>query len=194
MKTQTKLVSLIVVSSALLSAAWAAPKDLSWQPNKALLNQLAPVTAAGQYRIQPPKGYVLQTRPGPSGSAAQAWVGAPRTDGTRSYIMLTTLVPPAGEETKYTLSQVSDKLLAGVQGRRKDWKQAPSESGTVNGMTFVRTYWRATDTATGAAMHGFSYVGQDGKGFVQISSQDVEPHSKTTLQLTEASALTFKKP
>lgn len=186
------LLSAALLSAALLSAAWAAPK-VTWSANKPLRGQLAQATVIGPYQIQPPKGYTLQSQPGPGDSMARAWVGVPRADGTRPYIMLGTITPPASEAGKYTLSQVSAKLLAGVQGRRKEWTQKPPERGTVNGITFVRTYWRGVDTVTGLTMHGFSYVAQDRSVFLQLSSQDVEPYHKTALALTEASALTFKK-
>ena len=197
MKIRTGLTGLKVVVSALLSvallsAAGAAPK-VTWFANKALIGQLAPANVTGPYQIQPPKGYTLHSQPGPGGSMAQAWVGTSRADGTRPYIMLGIVTPPVGEAGKYTLSQVSAKLLAGVQRRRKEWTQKPVEMGTVNGITFVRTYWRGVDTETGLTMHGFSYVAQDGNVFLQLSSQDVEPYYKTALALTEASALTFKK-
>jgi hypothetical protein len=108
-------------------------------------------------------------------------------------IMLVFLTPPAGEENKYTLDQVSAKMLAGVQRNRINWKQSPSETGTVNGITFLRTYWRGDDAATGLPMRGISYVAQEGKGFLQLASQDVEPYAKTSLLLAETSVLTLKR-
>lgn len=192
MKWRVGLVSLIVCWNIALSAAWSVPKAV-WSPNKAMIGQLAPASIIGAYKLQPPKGYVLQTLSGPGGATAQSWAGTLRPDGTRPFLMLTIFTPPTGEENKYTLAQVAAKMLGGIERRRKNWKQSPSENGTINGLTFVRTYWRGTDTVTGLAMHGFSYVAQDGKGFLQLSSQDVEPYTKTSLLLTEAAALTFRK-
>ena len=191
MRRRTGSVGVTVVSSMALSSVWAAQQAV-WSPDKALAGQLAAPTVAGAYQIQPPKGYVMQTGT-PPGGTAQAWVGAPRADGTRPYIMLAVMIPPADEKIVHTLDQVFAGVLAGVQKRRKDWKQTPSATGTVNGLTFVRTYWQGTDTATGLAMRGFSYAAQDGKRFVLLSSQDMEPYTKTALLLAEASALTFRK-
>lgn len=181
--------------SFVAALAWATlpPTAAAWPPSKALVSQLAPAAVAGAYQIQPPKGDTRENQAGPDGSAIAAWAGPPRADGTRPYVMLLMMSPPAGEGNKYTLVQVAAKLLAGVQRRRKDWKQTPPETGTVNGLTFVCTRWSGKDAVTGRAMQGFSDVAHDGKSFIQLSSRDADPHSKTSLPLAEASALTFKK-
>ena len=193
MRSRFAVISVASAACTIASAVWAVAPPAPWTPDATIVQRLAPVVTTGPYQIQPPQRYVLQTRPGPSGSISQAWVGPAREDGTRCYIMLVTMTPPADGTTTYTLDQVAAKMLAGIQKRRTDWKQTTPETGTVNGMTFVRTYWRGKEATSGVPMYGFSYVAQDGKGFVQLSSQDVEAYWKDTMPSAEASVLTFRK-
>jgi len=190
MKSQLRLAGTIVVAMVTVSGVCAAPK--AWVPNRTLQAKLAAVQRAGAFELQPPADYELQTHPAPHGAALEAWVSAPRPDGTRCYLMLLTLHGPAGGK-KYKLQEVENKMLAGVRRRRSSWKQSPSESGTINGVSFIRTYWKGADAQTGQMMHGFSYVARDGSGFLQLSSQDVEPYNTETLPLMEASALTVRR-
>jgi len=189
-----------VIGVALTAPVGAAPTDKPvakppvWTPDRSVHDRLAAPVRFGAYQIQPPKDYVAQSQPGPEGSTATAWVGAQRTDGTRPYVTVMLLAPPPGEAGAYTPDQVLIKLTDAIARRRTNWKQTPTESGTVNGHVFVRTRWEGTDPATNRRMHGFNYVARSGTTFVQISSQDVEPYDRAALPLAEASALTFRKP
>lgn len=112
-------------------------------PIKAILTQLAPVVTIDKYQIQPPLHYELHTQQGPARSfrtSADAWVGPARANGTHPYVMIGFLTPPVTEVNKYTLNQVFVKMIAGVERRRRNWKQSPFEQGHINGMTFLRTY------------------------------------------------------
>jgi hypothetical protein len=173
----------------------AAPAKLPvWSPAKALSAQLMPAVTIDKYQIQPPKGYVpLPSKSGPNGSTANAWGGLIRADGTRPYLMVFQFSVPAEEGNKYTLQQISAKMLASVEQRRKNWNQSTPEQGTINGITFIRTYWQGTDVTNGRPMHGFNYLGKDGDTLLQLSSQDLNQHQKIALPVAEASALTFKK-
>jgi hypothetical protein len=108
--------------------------------------------------------------------------------------MLIIAAPPPGEGNPYTLDQVLAKLLAGIERRRKNWKQSKTEQGTINSVKFARAYWQGTDIETGRPMHGFNYVAMDGDKVIQLSSQDVAPHHRGALELAETAVLTFKKP
>ena len=194
MKFQRIWAGLMAAIGVGTAACWAAPAGTAaWSSDKALSGKLAPAAIVGKYQIQPPQGYALQTKRGPVGSDAYAWVGTTRVDGTRPYLMLGLFTPPAGEANKYTLKEACAKMLAGVERRRKDWKQSPMEQGSVNGMTFERVYWQGVDTATEQPMSGFLYVAKDGNAILQIASQDVAAHTKNALPLAEAAALTFRK-
>lgn len=194
MRLQTKLVSAVIFCGMLMPLCSAAPApSTKWVPDRAHLAKLAPAARISSYLIQPPRGYTFNTRPGPGGTYADAWVGPTHADGTRSYLMVVFLVPSAGDRQNDTLAQGSAKMLAGVQRRRKNWKQSPTQRGSVHGITFLRTYWQGTDIASGKPMYGFSYFAKYGNTFLQISSQDVVPYQTRDLPIAEASALTFRK-
>jgi hypothetical protein len=167
-------------------------RDPDWKPNPALLRTLIPASGASEFQLLCPRDYQFQSLPGPAGSMGKAWVSPLRADRTRVYIMVTTLTPPKEESTKYAADQVLDKMLSAIERQRKDWKRSVAQRGTINGLTFYRAYWKGTNTTTGQAMRGFSYVAQTATGYVQLSSQDFEPAAQTSLALTEAMALTFK--
>jgi hypothetical protein len=194
MSLQRVVLNVAAVCGISAAACWAAPTGTAtWSPNKALLGQLAPATKVSKYQIQPPQSYTIHAMPGPAGISGDAWVGLARPDGTRPYIMLAFFTPPAGEKNRYTLKQFGAKMLAGIERRRKSWKQSSTEQGIVNGLTFLRTRWQGMDALTGQPMYGFSYVAKDANVFVQLSSQDFAPYKNPALSLAEASALTFKK-
>lgn len=173
----------------------AAPANMPvWSLSKSLVSQLMPAVTVGKYQVQPPRGYTaLHRLSGPGDSSGDAWAGPTRADGTRPYLLFVHVPIPASERSKYTLAQMSAKMLAGVERHRVGWKQSPTEQGTVNGTTFLRTYWQGTEAANGKPMHGFNYVAREESTLIQISSQDVDQHQQTALALSEASALTFKK-
>lgn len=185
----------IVAFSTFMAMCWAAPTaEPVWLSDKSLSEQLASAVSIAKYQIRPPKGYIaLHTLSGPSGSSADSWAGITRPDGTRPYIMFVHLTIPPKQANQYTLKQISDKMLAAIERRRKAWKQSPTEQGIINGLTFMRSYWQGTDVANGQPMHGFSYVAKDGNTILQLSSQDFDPYQKVALPLAEASALTIKK-
>lgn len=196
---QSRIFAIGSACSLLGIACFGAPVTPEiWSPNKAQLSHLAPVTTVNKYRIQPPQGYSFHTQPGPAGSVLDAWVGPAQTNGSHPYLAILFFGPPTGEKNKYTLSQVSAKMIAAVAGRRTNWKQSPTQQGSIHGITFLRTYWQGVDSVTGQAMRGFSYVAKDGNAFVQMASQDVEAPQPQVgapqdglLSLAEAAALTF---
>ena len=158
-----------------------------------MLNQLQVAVHVGGFQIRPPTGYVLKRKPGPDGSEAFAWVGAPRSDKTQPYLMVATIGLPAAEAKKYTLDQILDKFLQGVERRRAaDWKRTPTEHGSINGQAFVRARWNASVRGSALKMHGFHYVATFGHRVIQISSQDAEPYHQRALKVAEAGALTFQ--
>ena len=186
-----------ILICAVLLILSAAPSNSEegrpWLPTAPHLHKLSTKAEVGAYQLRVPEGYVLRTQSGPGGSMAHAWVGSPRSDGTRPYVMLTMGAPAPGETNPYTLTQVLAKFLAGIERRRKHWRQSNAEEGTIHGVQFVRAYWHGTDIETGRPMHGFNYVAMDGDKVIQLSSQDVEPSHRGALELAETAVLTFKK-
>jgi hypothetical protein len=183
------------VCGVLATLCWSAPTEKpAWSFDKSLSGQLVSAVTIGKYQIQPPKNYIsLHSLSGPNKSSADSWAGVTRTDGTRPYIMFIHVSMPSEQVNKYSLKEVSDKMLSAIERHRKQWKQSPTEEGTINGMNFMRTYWQGLNTENGRLMHGFSYVAKDNTTLIQLSSQDFEPYQKNALSIAEASALTFKK-
>lgn len=145
-----------------------------------------------RFQLQPPAGYQLQTQEGPLNSKAMAWIGAPREDGVRPYVMITVMrlpAPPAGQLKE---EMVLEKFLSAVRSRRQDWKQSPVRKQEINGLTFLRADWEGLEPNLELKMHGFNLVTIDNQFIVQLSSQDVEPHHKQGLQLAETAIATFK--
>ena len=144
--------------------------------------------------IRPPKGYDEQTQPGPNGSTVYAWTGTARQDDkTRGYIMIGMFTPPPADGDKYTPMLMLERMVAAIAERRERWVQSKPERGTINGLPFVRMYWRGVDYQTGRPMRGVNYVTRDGATFIQLSSQDADPHAVDSVTLAEASILSFKK-
>src|SRR3990172_700233 len=112
-----------ILICAVLLILSAAPSNSEegrpWLPTAPHLHKLSTKAEVGAYQLRVPEGYVLRTQSGPGGSMAHAWVGSPRSDGTRPYVMLTMGAPAPGETNPYTLTQVLAKFLAGIERRRK---------------------------------------------------------------------------
>jgi hypothetical protein len=185
-RTCALILTLWAVSAVSSEAAPKPPSAPAWQPPNALLSQLdVPVTVA-VYQLRSPRGYTLQRQQGPNGMQSVNWVGSPRANGVRPYLMLGLLNVPAGEAKKYSAEQILDKFLQGIQRRRgNDWKRTRAEHGTINGLR------SGTSPQGGVKMHGFNYVSLLGDRVIHLSSQDVEPDHQKALALAEAAVLTF---
>jgi hypothetical protein len=107
--------------------------------------------------------------------------------------MVAAVTMPAEEGEPPTHEAALEKLLAGIERQRQDWKQSPTQKGTIAGQVFARAYWAGTSAEHGVKMRGLNYVMVEGRTILQVSSQDVEPHHTEALKLAEASVLTFRK-
>ena len=185
---------LFIVFSIFLAQTIYGQKSVKppiWKSAKALLNQLDSATEIEGFLINPPKSYSWLTQPGPEGSKMTGWAGLPRSDKTRAQLVILTVRLPKEELKKYNLEQILDELVASIEQERRDWNRTPTEKGLINGLLFVRTHWSGTDIRSGRKMYGFNYVTLVGEKIIQLSSQDVEPYHKESLELAESSAFTF---
>lgn len=183
----------LACSVCVVTAAAAAQDAPEWKPEAGVVARLAPVTDAGPFRIRPPKGYRMSREQGPPGSDVFGWVGAERRDGSRPYLMVMGVSPPAGKRNTYTPESALDRSLSALQEQRSEWKRTETEKGKINGVPFVRAYWSGKEPERKVKMRGFAYLTIDGERIIQINSQDVEPHAEDALKLAEAAALTFQK-
>jgi len=145
-----------------------------------------------RFELKPPADYQFQAQDGPMSSKALAWVGKPREDGVRPYVMVTVMSLPGPPDGHLELATVLDKFIAGIKNRRNEWKQSAARKEEINGLSFLRVDWEGTESTLEVKMHGFNLVAFDGSFIVQLSSQDVEPHHTKGLQVAEAVIRTFR--
>ena len=185
-------ISCSIVSQLSISGQHVA-KLPDWTATESLTGQLEAPDTVDKFTIRPPKGYSPQTRSGPHGSNITAWVGPPRSDGTRPQVMVLTVKLTAEELQRYNLEQALDELVSSLRAQRRNWTRTTTEKGLINGLIFVRTRWKGEDLSIGFKLYGFVYVGIVGDTLIQLSSQDVEPHHEEALKLAESSVLTFER-
>lgn len=159
-----------------------------WKPDEKLVGQLASPAKVEGYQVRPPKGYTLTLAPPREELKGFAWSGPLRDDKTAPQFII--VITPRGPSN---LEQILDKFLESVKARRVNWTETKHESGKINGLSFVRKYWTGTEPSKQWKMRGFMYLALDGSNYIQISSQDVEPHHEQALKLAEAAAFTFQK-
>ena len=169
------------------------PSDTAkvWEPDPTFLDKLTPARQVGNFDIRIPKEYEFMEGPAQTGIKLHVWTGKSRPDESLPQLTITLVTPPPGETA--TLEEFLTSIAGGVQRRRTNWSQTATERGKVNGLEFLRVRWSGREKIKGANMHGFIYVAQDGSNFIQLSSQDIEPHHEQSLQLAEAATLTIKK-
>jgi hypothetical protein len=176
-----------------VAVAVPSPPLVDWKPDPALLDQLESYQDVEGYEIRLPKGCKPTSVPMPYGKI-RVWQTPMRDDNTQFMlaIMLVT-VPPGVSDYALTAEQELDSILIGFKKTSKfsDWQQAPTESGQVGGVPFVRVCFQGV--VNGVKGYGSYYVTKNAGTFVAISIVDFEPHSKESLGLGKASILTFRK-
>jgi hypothetical protein len=162
-----------------------------WKPDASILDGLQAASAVGPYEIRAPKGYEFaRAQQAPQGMEGFAWQGPPREDLTRAMVQVALVTPPRGQGFA-SPEQFLETMLGGVKRRRTDWTQSAVERGKVNGLEFLRVRW--SGTAEGRKMQGIMYAARDGDRFLQLATQDIEPHHTEALKLGEATIQTFRK-
>ena len=163
-----------------------------WQPDPTLFNQLGPGTHVERYFVRPPQGYsFLQNKQG--ALRAYLWKGPERQDGTSPGLFIVLATPPASARRSLTAEKALASFLQNQRHRRVNFSASPPELGVVNGIPFVRSYWRGQDKQRGFPMHGWAYAAVDRGQLISLGSQDVDTAGRQSLDLAEAAALTFHK-
>ena len=173
--------------------AHAAGAPTKWTPAPTMDAKLGTFQPCDAYELRPPKGFTLIMKPASESTTGCAWISPVRKDGTRGYVMVVFATPSPEELQTHTLTDVLNHFVAGIGERRTGFKTSTVSLGTIDGITFARTYWSGADSSTGAKMHGFVYAAVDGPTVLEISSQDFDRYSKTSLPRAEASARSFRK-
>ena len=161
-------------------------------PNAALLDELGEESAVEGYSLRPPKGYSLsQPAGGPPDAKMVGWAGKLQSDGT-SPLVLVMLGKPSPPD-RLRLDEHLKASLEDVKRLYQHWSQSKPERGMLGGVTFLRSRWSGTNASKGWKTHGVMYAGIDGETYIQITTQDAEPHHEKSLEVGEAAILTFKK-
>jgi hypothetical protein len=186
----------LIAAQTLVSGQEGKPKEapiLVWKADPQLLKQLGPEIKIEGYAVRPPRGYeAISQQIGVR--KATAWKGPVREDGTAPGFYVVYLTMPLGEKKMPTLEEALAVYLADRKSSLFNWKATKTERGKVNGLNFIRMRWSGTNETRDFAMHGFAYVYVDSKAFYVLGGQDIEPYSDKTLKLSEAAALSFRKP
>lgn len=165
-----------------------------WQPNPALLKQLAPEVSLGDYWIHPPQGYEMQpeTQEGERDNLSNfSWETAERTDKTQPDVTVTIISPRPGFHP-INDENILDKFQKPISDKLESYTASPSEQGSVHGIPFVRVYWKGVDPKSSQHVHGFTYIAVDSFTIITIIGSDEEPYSQSNLPLLEAAAETFR--
>ena len=202
-KPETALFFLLT-AAALLTAGCRGKQDDGpspsaplpvWEPDAKLLEELGPPTTVEDYQVRPPKAYSLTPPAANAAGTRRAfyWTGMAREDKTKPHFLIGLISSPAEDTKEKNLERELNELLEGFKRRMSNWTQTSPERGQVDGLTFVRTHWNATDRERQGKVYGFMYVASDQSTMIHISSMDAEPSHLQALKVAEAAALTFKR-
>jgi hypothetical protein len=168
-----------------------------WQPETSLLRRLGnevELPPFQQYRLRPPKGYVMLSQT--FGAGRFITVGAsPRTDQTRSAVFVEISPPLPPGANMAAMDKIFEALLEGFEhaaGREAwTWEHGEFEHGTMCSIPFLRARLSGLDDKK-KKQKGFAYLGTDGPTAIFFFSFDSESYPDD-LRLVEASVLTFRK-
>jgi hypothetical protein len=164
----------------------------TWEPDKALVDQLEPYQDVDAYQIRPPKGYRFMPLHTPD-QKGFLWTGPLRADTSAPELTaVITTSPFPGEAMALSLESFVERWLAKGKKVFPNWQQTPAERGQVNGLTFLRVKWQWPTEYINTKSWGREYFAQDGAKFIRITIHDMAPDDQA-LPLGEAAALTFRK-
>jgi hypothetical protein len=171
----------------------AESASANWSPDPSLLGQLDDEAMVGSYRMRPPRGFVRLSPPQgiAAGAEVYSWGSEPRPDGTRTVLTILLINAPSPD----AIPPVGDIHRRGTDriGQRKvNFQLGPLEQGLANGITWMRTRWKGSDSTIGE-LAGFCYTAVHGQTAVQITGQSMAREADGPLRLAEAAVLTFRK-
>jgi hypothetical protein len=168
----------------------ASYSSLGWRPSPALRVRLGALNQFENYAIRPPRGYTQTvTNRGPQ--TYYYWTGDPHDNGAVPELLIETDVKLSG--TPMDNQTLYAEEVAKTKRQYLSVTFSPFETGTLNGLSFFRAYYRGNDQR-GFMHHGVVYVMVDGTEVYSVSGDDTDPYSDKTLPIMEAAARTFQKP
>jgi hypothetical protein len=160
-----------------------------WRSDPGLRGRLAALNSFENYAVRPPRGYTeqVQTR-GPE--TFFYWSGQPRANGVTPEFIVATIVElpsnPLDNQTIYNQEVAKTKRLY------PDVIFSPMETGVLNGLPFLKTYYKGNDSSA-FMHHGVVYMMVDGSEVYTVTGDDTDPNSSVTIPIMEAAARTFQK-
>lgn len=178
-----------------------APSALpAWKPDENLVSQLGSRVKIYGITFQPPQGYVLVQRNLDLGSKhlrVWLWQGDPRPDGSVPNFHVVVRNLPAGPTSIATTEQLLKSSLmdaAHIFSKvTSTYTHSRMERGTVNGIPFVRVYYKFPLPNAHNALHGLAYITIVHNKALIFASLDIEPYWTDTVFLGEAAALTARR-
>lgn len=196
------LLSIVAISTTCISLAKTDRKPstspTTWHSNSTYANQLSEPVKVDQFYMKPPVGYALdhkQIQNSKNIADEYNWRGPAGPDGTKPRLVVAVFKLRPGFVNNQSAEKVINLGLEGLSSSTKHYVHTDIQNGKVAGLDFVRAYWKRdpNDTNEDRRFHGFQYVYSQDNLSVTIIGEDIEPHYKSTIDLLEASALTFHK-
>ena len=171
-----------------------------WKADPKLLSKLQPEAEAQEYGIRPPKDYTYLSKPENS-NRIFLWQGERRANRSAPRLTITLGDIAPAERSPRKMEELLDLFVLQLRAAYEDWNQVSREYGIVSGQRFGRIHWDGIEPVVTAdasgkrpRTHGFAYVMvRETKYFAIITALDLAPYYRTTLDMLEASALTFHK-
>ncbi len=182
----------------------AANLGQGWQPDPALMAQLAPVSDLPRgLAIRVPQGFTAlsaaptSTLPGGFTIDSKAWKGPDGPGGAGSPTVLSASVvaipaDKAATPPEQILDEVTTSFLDAVKTSRDNWTESPHEMGTVNGTPAMRFHWSGVDKRSKNQQYGVTYAILSDSTIAIITGVGGDGPDSQTLKVLETAAQTLR--
>ncbi|AIE85052.1 hypothetical protein OP10G_1684 [Fimbriimonas ginsengisoli Gsoil 348] len=154
--------------------------------------KLGPPVLLDEYKIRPPKGYLLSKEIGSDGSTTYSWM-EPHHRGLGSpALMLMVLKMPAGVPHE-SREEISQETLQGLLRHLRNGHMGQTEVRDVGGLEFLRTYFKGKDRSAKPS-EGYQYVAVDGNNALYFFlTRTVDRSTLANFRIMEAAVLSVRK-
>ena len=163
----------------------------------AFASQLGPeVKLADGYAIRPPAGYTLQQSRQvylDGSGTVFLWTGPQRPDGTMPTLQVVISEDDGRMASQSNASQMTQRFLTEEGSNHTHLTVSPVAACTVSGLPFAHGAWSGTGARTGKTFEGIVYISVASSRYIEVSSHDARPYSRSTLPLLTAASLTFRR-
>ncbi len=163
---------------------------------KSFASMLAPDTSLNGYAVRAPAGYTLQqsrqTYLDGSGTT-DLWLGPQRSDGTMPSLQIIVSEDDGRMSEDSDSAQVEQQYLNNLNDSHTQLTSSTITPCMIGGRSFVQASWSGVGRRTGKPYAGVVYISVTPGQYIEITSHDASPYSRSTLPLLTAAALTFRK-